>query len=200
MRRDMERRSHSSTYRALVCVSQLFRLSLARAPARIASELGLAPSHAALIAGGWAGGTNLVDASDERAWSEMLYANLETVHRALRALLPPMVKARCGSVVVVGSRAVERPWSGAGQSAYVASKAGAVALAQAVAAEVLESGVRINAILPSTIDTPANRNAMPDADFTRWVSAESAAGVIGFLLSDDARDISGAAIPIYGRV
>jgi NAD(P)-dependent dehydrogenase (short-subunit alcohol dehydrogenase family) len=74
-----------------------------------------------------------------------------------------------------------------------------VALARAVAAEVLESGVRVNAILPSTMDTPANRAAMPKADPGKWVSLDSAAGVIAFLLSDAARDISGVALPVYGR-
>jgi NAD(P)-dependent dehydrogenase (short-subunit alcohol dehydrogenase family) len=110
-----------------------------------------------------------------------------------------MVARANGSVVVVGSRAVERPWTSANATAYAATKAGVVAMAQAAAVEVLEHGVRINAILPSTLDTPANRRAMPDADPARWVTTSSVAGVIAFLLSDAARDISGAAIPLYGR-
>src|SRR6185312_7437295 len=101
--------------------------------------------------------------------------------------------------VLIGSRNAERPWTGASAAAYTAAKSAVVALGQAVAAEVLESGVRINAVLPSTLDTPANRKAMPSADPARWVTTESAAKVIAFLLSDDARDISGAALPIYGR-
>jgi len=129
----------------------------------------------------------------------MIARNLETVHGALRALLPTMTEQRAGSVVVVGSQAVERPWMSAGAAAYAASKAAVVALAQAAAAEVLENGVRINAVLPSTIDTPANRAAMPKADPARWVAPESLSRVIAFLLSDDARDISGAALPVYGR-
>ncbi len=88
---------------------------------------------------------------------------------------------------------------GQGRRAYTASKHAAVALAQTVAAEVVEYGVRINAVLPSTMDTPANRAAMPKADFGKWVTTPSAAGVIAFLLSDAARDVSGAAIPLYGR-
>jgi NAD(P)-dependent dehydrogenase (short-subunit alcohol dehydrogenase family) len=129
----------------------------------------------------------------------MMATNLETAHASLRALLPGMVARRRGSVVVIGSRAVERPWTSASASGYAASKAAVVALAQTVAAEVLESGVRLNAVLPSTLDTAANRRAMPAADPARWVTPESAADVIAFLLSDQARDVSGAAIPVYGR-
>jgi NAD(P)-dependent dehydrogenase (short-subunit alcohol dehydrogenase family) len=153
---------------------------------------------AVLTAGGWSGGAPLVNEA-EGTYARMIGSNLDTVHMALRALLPGMIARRRGSVVVIGSRAVERPWSSAGAASYAASKAGAVALAQAAAAEVLEHGVRINAVLPSTIDTPANRAGMPDVDPARWVAAESLARVIAFLLSDDARDISGAVLPVYGR-
>jgi NAD(P)-dependent dehydrogenase (short-subunit alcohol dehydrogenase family) len=111
-----------------------------------------------------------------------------------------MVEAKQGSIVVVGSRAVERPWTSAGAAAYAAAKAAVVTMAETVATEVLEHGVRVNAILPSTMDTAANRAAMPDADPSRWVALSSAAAVIAFLFSDDARDVSGAAIPVYGRV
>jgi NAD(P)-dependent dehydrogenase (short-subunit alcohol dehydrogenase family) len=166
--------------------------------ARIEKELG-APAGAALIAGTWQGGTPLHAETDDRVWRAMIATNLDTVHASLRALLPGMVVRGKGSVVVIGSRAVERPWTSASASAYGASKAAVVALAQTVAAEVLASGVRVNAILPSTLDTPANRGAMPDADPSRWVTTDSAASVITFLLSEDARDISGAAIPVYGR-
>jgi len=153
---------------------------------------------AALIAGGWQGGKPLHE-EDPATWSAMTSANLETAHASLRALLPGMVARARGRVVVVGSRAVERPWTSAKASAYGATKAAVVALAQAAAAEVLDHGVRINAILPSTLDTPANRHAMPNVDPSTWVSLDSCAGVIAFLLSDDARDVSGAALPVYGR-
>jgi len=166
---------------------------------QIESTLG-APTGAALIAGGWQGGTPLHAATDDTVFEQMHAANLETVYRTLRALLPGMVARRRGSVVVVGSRAVERPWESAGAAAYAAAKAGVVALARTAAAETLEHGVRINAVLPSTIDTPANRAAMPDADPTRWVSQDSLAQVIAFLLSNAARDVTGATLPVYGRV
>jgi NAD(P)-dependent dehydrogenase (short-subunit alcohol dehydrogenase family) len=81
----------------------------------------------------------------------------------------------------------------------VAAKSAVIAYAKTVAAEVLDSGVRVNAVMPSVIDTPPNRIAMPKSDPLRWVSPESLARVIAFLLSDDARDISGAAIPVYAR-
>lgn len=163
------------------------------------AALGGLPTHGALIAGGWDGGMPVHEAKDESGYERMMRTNVDTVYRALRALLPAMVAAKHGSIVVIGSRAVERPWTSAGAAAYAASKAAAVTLAQTVAQEVLDHGVRINAILPSTMDTPANRAGTPDADPTKWVSLPSAAGVIAFLLGDDARDVSGAAIPVYGR-
>jgi NAD(P)-dependent dehydrogenase (short-subunit alcohol dehydrogenase family) len=165
----------------------------------IEKAFGARPSHGALIAGGWDGGTPLHEAKDDSAYEKMMSSNVDTAYRALRALLPAMVAKRHGSIVVVGSRVVERPWTSAGAAAYAASKAAVVAMADAVAKEVLDLGVRINAILPSTMDTPANRAAMPNADPTKWVALGSAAGVIAFLLSDAARDVSGAALPVYGR-
>ena len=165
---------------------------------KIASDLGDVMG-AVLVAGAWGGGKPQHEEKDDATWSAMMSANLDTAHRSLRALLPGMVARGAGSIVVIGSRNVERPWTGASAAAYTASKAAVVALAQAVAAEVVAKGVRINAVLPSTLDTEANRRAMPDADPKAWVSLASAAKVIAFLLSDDARDISGAAIPLYGR-
>jgi NAD(P)-dependent dehydrogenase (short-subunit alcohol dehydrogenase family) len=160
---------------------------------------GLSVEGAVLAAGGWRGGVGLVETSDD-VWSSMLGVNLETARVSLQALLTTMLAARRGSVVLVGSLAAARPWESGQAAAYAASKAAAVALVQATAAEVLASGVRVNAILPSTIDTPANRSAMPQADFTRWVAPESIAEVADFLLSNAARDISGVALPVYGRV
>lgn len=162
-------------------------------------HFGARPSYAALVAGGYAGGAPLHAASNDDVYARMMTMNADTVHHALRALLPSMVTATRGSIVVMGSRAVERPWTSAGSAAYAASKAAVVAMAEAAAAEVRAFGVRINAVLPSTLDTPANRAAMPDADPASWVPLASAAAVIAFLLSDDARDISGARIPLYGR-
>jgi len=166
---------------------------------RVAQELGGAPTLAALIAGAWRGGKPLHEEPNDDVWRTMMSANLDTVYRSLRALLPAMVAARRGSIVVVGSRAAEQPWTSANAAAYAASKAAVVALARAVAVEVMGHGVRVNAVLPSTMDTPANRAAMPKADASTWVTLPSAAGVVAFLLGDEARDVSGAALPVYGR-
>ena len=166
---------------------------------RIERELGAAPSLAALIAGAWRGGAPLYEEKSDDTWKTMMTANVETVHRSLRAPAPGDGRAQAWERRRRRIRVVEQPWTSAGSAAYAASKSAVVALARAVAAEVLESGVRVNAILPSTMDTPANRAAMPKADPARWVSLESAAGVVAFLLSDAARDISGAALPVYGR-
>ena len=164
------------------------------------AALGDSPiSGAVLVAGTWKGGTRVFEAGADANFRTLMSANLETARVSLQALLPRMVLAKSGSIVAIGSRSALRPWEGAKSAAYAASKAAVVALVQACAAEVLQDGVRVNAVLPSTIDTPANRAAMPKHDPAQWVTVESLAGVIGFLLSDAARDISGAAIPVYGR-
>ena len=165
---------------------------------RVEQELG-SPTGGALLAGGYAGGHPLHD-TDDATWQRMLNVNLETARRGLQALLPGMISRQSGSIVVVGSQVVQRPWKGAGSAAYTASKAAVVALAQAAAAEASSKGVRINAVLPSAIDTPPNRAAMPKADPRKWVSPESLAEFIGFLLSEAAKDISGVALPVYGQV
>lgn len=153
---------------------------------------------AVLAAGGWRGGQPLQDTPDD-TWQLMLEVNLETARASLAELIPELIAAGGGSVVVVGSRAALRPWESAGAAAYAAAKGALLALVQAVAAEVLEQGVRVNAVLPSTMDTPENRRAMPNADAARWVSTASMSSVIRFLLSDAARDVSGAVLPVYGR-
>jgi len=165
---------------------------------RVEQGLG-SPTGGALLAGGFTGGHPLHE-TDDATWQQMLSVNLETARRGLQALLPGMISRQSGSIVVVGSQVVERPWKGGGSAAYTASKAAVVALARAVAAEVSSSGVRINAVMPSAIDTPSNRAAMPKADPRKWVSPESLAEFIGFLLSEAAKDISGAALPVYGQV
>jgi NAD(P)-dependent dehydrogenase (short-subunit alcohol dehydrogenase family) len=160
---------------------------------------GLEASGAVLAAGAWQGGKKLHEETDDTTWTKMLGANLETARVLMQALLPGMVSRKRGSIVIVGSRAAERPWESARAAAYAASKAAVVALATAAAQEVLGAGVRINVVLPSTIDTPQNRAGMPNADPSRWVTPESIADVAKFLLSDAARDVSGASLPVYGN-
>ena len=157
------------------------------------------PQGAVFVAGGWKGGVPFHSDASGETWKAMLEINLDTARRSLQAVLPGMVSRKQGSVVLIGSRAVERPWESSGASAYAVAKSAVVTLARVVSAEVLEYGVRVNAVLPSTIDTEANRRAMPKADPSRWVSPGSLAEVIGFLLSEASRDVSGAVLPVYGR-
>lgn len=163
------------------------------------SSRGEHPSAAVLAVGAWRGGKALHEEADDATWDAMLSANLITARVALRALLPGMLAHGGGSVVLVGSRAAVRPWESARAAAYAASKAALVAMAQAVAAEVLDGGVRVNVVLPAMIDTPQNRDAMKNADTSRWVTPEALTEVVSFLLSDAARVVSGAVIPAYGR-
>ena len=115
----------------------------------------------------------------------------------MRAMLPGMVSRGGGRVVAVSSRAALRPF--AGSAAYAASKAGLIALVGAAAEDVKHDGVTVNCVLPSVIDTPANRGAQPDADAGRWVQPVEIGHVLAFLLSERASAVTGAAIPVYGR-
>lgn len=153
---------------------------------------------AVLCAGGWAGGAPHHLAPAE-VWDRMFRDNLTTTQVSLRMLIPQL-HARGGSIVAIGSRSAVRPWEGAGSSAYTASKAALVALVAATAYENLAAGVRINALLPSTIDTPENRAAMPSATYEQWVSTGELAAATEFLLGPGAAGITGAAIPVYGRL
>ncbi len=172
--------------------------ALSAAMARAEAELGPL-AGAVLTAGAWRGGHKFHEAAAAADYRTVMDANLESANVVLRAILPSLVQRKRGSVVLIGSRSGVRPYDAPGDAAYAAAKAALIALAQAIAAEVLADGVRVNLVLPSTIDTPANRQAMPSADFSRWVTTDSLGDVLQFLLSEQARDISGAAIPVYGR-
>jgi NAD(P)-dependent dehydrogenase (short-subunit alcohol dehydrogenase family) len=148
------------------------------------------------LVGGFGGGQPVAETPDE-TWDQMLSLNLRSAYSIFRAVLPAMVKAGRGRIVAVGSRAALEPM--ANFAAYSVSKAALVALVRTVALEVKDSGVTANVILPSVIDTSANRAAMPSADPSKWVKPESIAGLLVWLASEAARDINGAAIPIYGR-
>jgi NAD(P)-dependent dehydrogenase (short-subunit alcohol dehydrogenase family) len=148
------------------------------------------------LVGGYAGGTPLHETAPEE-FERLLSLNLRPTFLVTRAALPHLLAMGGGSVVCVSARAAVQPFAGA--AAYATAKAGVLAFAQAVAAEYKAKGVRCNAVLPSVIDTPANRAAQPDADHARWVPPAQIAAVIRFLCSDDSAPTSGAAIPVYGR-
>ena len=145
--------------------------------------------------GAYAGGVKLWDI-DPDVFNQQLKLNLISGYVLCRAVVPFMIKQRSGAIVNVASKAALD--HAAGAAAYAASKAAAVAMMDSLAADLKGSGVRVNSILPSIIDTQANRKAMPGADFAKWPKPEEIARVILFLCSDDARVIHGAAIPVYG--
>jgi NAD(P)-dependent dehydrogenase (short-subunit alcohol dehydrogenase family) len=146
--------------------------------------------------GGYVGGVTLWEL-ETKVFDAMLSLNLRSGYALARAVLPAMLKQRHGSIVNVAAKAAFD--HGAGAGAYAASKAAAVAMMDSLAAEVKGTGVRVNSILPSIIDTAVNRKAMPNGDFTFWPKPEEIAQVILFLCSDNAAVIHGAAVPVYGN-
>jgi NAD(P)-dependent dehydrogenase (short-subunit alcohol dehydrogenase family) len=148
------------------------------------------------LVGGFAGGKSVADI-DDSTFQRMLDMNLNSAFHILRAVIPHMRSAGSGRIIAIGSRAAESPGPTVG--AYSASKAALVSLIRTVALENKDVGITANAILPGTIDTPANRKAMPDADLSQWVQPASIASLIVWLAGDAGNDITGAAIPVYGR-
>jgi NAD(P)-dependent dehydrogenase (short-subunit alcohol dehydrogenase family) len=127
----------------------------------------------------------------------MFDMNVNTAFHVLRAVIPQMRKTGGGRVIAVGSRAALEP--GAGVGAYSASKAALVSLIRTVALENKDAGITANVILPGTMDTPANRKAIPNADVSKWVQPASVASLITWLAGDTGKDVNGAVIPIYGN-
>lgn len=148
------------------------------------------------LVGGFRGGEP-VDKTPLDTWRRMFALNLDAAFYVIRAALPPMRLARSGRILAIGTRTAVDPV--ANLSAYNASKAALVSLIRTLALELKDSGVTANIVLPSVIDTPANRAANPQADFSRWVKPESIAALLAFLASDAAAEINGAVLPIYGR-
>ncbi len=130
-------------------------------------------------------------------YERMLELNLKPGFLLARAAMPRLVDAGGGVYVGVSARAAVRPFAGA--AGYVTAKAGVLAFVQALAADYRDAGIRANAVLPNAIDTPANRKQMPNADFSKWVPPDEIARVIRFLVSDDSKPMTGAAVPVYGR-
>ncbi len=145
--------------------------------------------------GGFAGGQSIAE-TDDTTFQQMLDLNLTSVFHILRASIPILRQTGKGRLIAIGSRAALEP--GAGVGAYSASKAAMVSLIRTAALENKDCGLTANVILPGTIDTPANRKAMPNADYSKWVRPNSIASLITWLAGDAGRDINGAVIPIYG--
>lgn len=147
------------------------------------------------LAGGFTMGSLVHETSGE-TWQQMLDLNVNTMLHSAAAVVPVMRRARRGYIVNVGAASAVR--GAAKMGAYIASKSALMRLTEAMAAELREDGIHVNAVLPTIIDTPANRSAMPGADPNRWVAPDALAEVIGFLTSDSARAVHGALIPVSG--
>jgi NAD(P)-dependent dehydrogenase (short-subunit alcohol dehydrogenase family) len=139
----------------------------------------------------------LVHETPVERFEQQLRLNLRGAYLACASALPSMIERGQGRIVCVSSRAALMPFAGA--AGYVTSKAAVLALVDAMAAEYTGQGITVNAVLPSVIDTQANRAAQPNADYSRWVKPSEIAAVIGFLCSSASAPISGAHIPVYGR-
>lgn len=146
--------------------------------------------------GGYAGGKALWD-TDPKTWRLMFNLNVNAGYALAHAAVPAMLKQKNGSIVNIAAKAAFD--HAAGAAAYAASKAAAVAMMDCLAQDLKGTGVRVNSILPSIIDTEPNRRAMPGADFSKWPKPEEIARVILFLCSDEAKLIHGGSIPVYGQ-
>lgn len=148
------------------------------------------------LVGGFAGGQR-VDETPDETWEKMIGVNLRPAWVLTRAVLPVMREARRGSIIAIGSSAALSPTATLG--AYGASKAALIALVRTVAEENREFGIRANVVSPNTMDTPANRAAMPDADPANWVQPANVASLLTWLVSDAGAEVNGAVIPLPGR-
>src|SRR5262245_40796355 len=146
--------------------------------------------------GGYRGGKP-VHETDLADWDFLFNVNLRTTLLCCRAVIPQMLRQKGGKIVNVASR--DGLMGSSGYAAYSASKSAVIRLTESMAAELKASDINVNCIMPSTIDTPQNRKAVPNADFSKWVTPEAIADVILFLISDAAGAITGAAVPVFGK-
>ena len=146
--------------------------------------------------GGFAGGQSIAD-TDDSTFQRMLDLNLNCVFHILRAAVPPLRKTSNGRIIAIGSRAALEPSAGVG--AYSASKAAMVSLIRTVALENKDAGLTANVILPGTMDTPANRKSIPNADVSKWVQPASVAELVVWLAGEAGKDVNGSVIPVYGK-
>ncbi len=162
---------------------------------RIAREAGGVEALVHVL-GGFAGGTPVAQTPEE-TWDEMMNTNLRSAFLVFRAIVPGMLERGRGRIIAIGSRTGVEP--ARNLAAYGVSKAGLTHLVQTLALELKDTSITANLVMPSTINTAANRAAMPRADASKWVSPESIAKVVAWLASDAAGDVSGALVPVYGR-
>jgi NAD(P)-dependent dehydrogenase (short-subunit alcohol dehydrogenase family) len=148
------------------------------------------------LVGGYAQGPRLHE-TDPEEFDRLMRLNLRPNVLLARAAIPRFLRRGGGAFVAVSARPALRPFPGA--APYIVSKAAVLSFVQTLDAEYRQDGIRANAVLPSVIDTPANRAAQPDADYAKWVTPEAIARVIRFLISEDSAPMSGAAVPVYGR-
>jgi NAD(P)-dependent dehydrogenase (short-subunit alcohol dehydrogenase family) len=162
----------------------------------VVSAAGSGLRAVANLVGGFAAGGRVHETPVED-FERQLRLNLRPAYLVSAAAIPMLIDGGGGAIVCVSSRAALRPFPGA--AGYITAKAAVLAFVDALHAEYRHDGIRANAILPSTIDTPANRASMPDADHGTWVKPEEIARVIRFLCSEDAGVVGGAHVPVYGR-
>jgi NAD(P)-dependent dehydrogenase (short-subunit alcohol dehydrogenase family) len=148
------------------------------------------------LVGGFTGGQTVAE-TDDQTWQQMFDMNLNSTFHLLRAVIPQMRKAGGGRIIAIGSRVAEEPSPNVG--AYSASKAALVSLIRTVALENKGAGITANVILPGTMDTPGNRKDIPGADTSQWVQPSSVASLILWLAGDAGKDVTGAALPVYGK-
>lgn len=166
-----------------------------RTAEEITSRLGRIDALVHLV-GGYAGGTSVAETDDD-AWEQMRDLNLTSAFHALRAVIPIMREQQHGRIVAIGSLTATQPHSGVG--AYVTFKSALVSLVQTVAIENKDTGITANLILPGTMDTPGNREAMPKSNFAKWVQPADVASLILWLIADQAAQVNGVAFPVSER-
>jgi NAD(P)-dependent dehydrogenase (short-subunit alcohol dehydrogenase family) len=177
--------------------ADLFETEAVQAVVATAAQDAEAPLRGVVnLVGGFAAGPRVHETPIEE-FEAQFRLNLRPTYLVVQAALPHLLAAGGGSIVCTSSRAARRPFAGA--AGYVSSKAAVIAFVEALALEYRDDLIRVNAILPSVIDTPGNRAASPSADFERWVKPAEIAAVIAFLLSEVSAPMSGAAVPVYGR-
>lgn len=180
--------------RMLVDTDVTDETSVAAAIERVAASLGPIEVLVHLV-GAWKGGERVHEHS-VGTWQRMQDLNLKSAFLCSRAVLPSMLERDWGRIVLVSSRTARQ--GRAGQAGYAVAKAGVAVLAETIAEETRGTSVTANVVAPSTLDTPANRRAMPDADASRWVTPEDVAASIAYLASEPAGQLRGAWLPVYG--